>query len=270
MTDRVQQAFGLDRPPFDKDVSADLLWMDGGRQQAIERLLTTVSHRQHALVLGEPGVGKTCVLRGLREQLSPAHFRVDYLAHVTLGRRDFYRQLCILLGTEPKATPAAMFEAIQRECITRASEHRIHAVVVLDELHLMPDPTLSHLHLLANFEWDSEPLLSMVFVGLPELHDRLRLGIHRSLLTRIHTKIELAPGSPELTAAYVRRRLTDAGARSEIFTADGLSVLHELSGGLLRSIDVLALASLRLATAEDQTLVDRAIVRRALHHTPLA
>lgn len=270
MSDRVQQAFGLARQPFDKDVAADVMWMNGGREVALERLVQTISHRQHALVVGEPGVGKTCVLRALRDALSPAHFRVHYVAHVTLGRRDFYRQLCIALGIEHKGTPAGMFEAIQRECATSASEHRQHAALVIDEAHLMLDPTLGHLHVLANFQWDSQPLLSLVLVGLPELHDRLKLGIHRALLTRIHTKVELGAGSPELTAAYVRKRLTDAGAKSEVFTADGLAQLHEHTGGLLRSIDILALAALRLAAAQDQPLIDRGLVRRALVHTPLA
>ena len=270
MSDRVQQTFGLTRPPFDKDVPPDLMWMDGGRHQALDRLTQTVIHRQHALVIGDAGVGKTCVLRALRERLSPTQYRVEYVAHVTLGRRDFYRQLCYALGIEPKATPAAMFEGIQRECVTGASDHRLHVAVVLDEAHLMPEPTLGHLHLLSNFEWDSEPLLSLVFVGLPELHDRLRLGIHRSLLTRIHTKVELSPGSPDLTTAYVRKRLEDAGARSEIFTSDGLAQVHEYTGGLLRCVDILALASMRLAAVEERTLVERDVVRRALHHTPLA
>jgi len=270
MTDRVQQAFGLSSQPFDKDIPVDLMWMDGGRQSALERLAQTITHRQHGLVIGEPGVGKTCVLRALRERLSPAHFRIEYVAHVTLGRRDFYRQLCYAMSIEPKSTPAAMFEGIQRECLAGANDHRLHAAVVLDEAHLMPDVTLAHLHLLANFQWDSKPLLSLIFVGLPELLERLRLGIHRSLLTRIHTKVELSPGSPELTAAYLRKRLVDAGAKSEVFTADGLGLVHELTGGLLRSVDVLALAAMRLATLEDKTLVDRDLVRRGLHHTPLA
>lgn len=269
MSDRVQQAFGLSRQPFDKDIPADLLWMDQGREQALGHLLATVEHRQHALVLGEPGVGKTCVQRALKEHLSPVHYRLQYVVHVTLGPRDFYRQLCYALGVEPKATPAGMFEAIQRECISAAAEQRTHCVLVLDEVHLMPDSTLGHLHLLTNFRWDSEPLLSLVLVGLPELQERLKLGVHRSLLSRIHTKVELPAGSPEMTAAYVRKRLDDAGARNELFTADALAVLHELSGGLLRSIDVLALASLRFAAADDLRLIDREVVRKALHLTPL-
>ena len=38
---------------------------------------------------------------------------------------------------------------------------------------------------------------------------------------------------------------------------------------LLRSIDVLALASLRLAAEKDLRLIDREVVRQALHQTPL-
>jgi type II secretory pathway predicted ATPase ExeA len=270
MSDRMQEAFGLTRRPFDKAIPPDLMWMDGGRDRALDRLIETVVHRQHALVVGEPGVGKTCVMRALRERLSPTRFRLHYVAHVTLGPRDFYRQLCYALGLAPKATPAAMFEAMQREFAQAASENRLHVVLVIDEAQLLPDATLGHLHLLCNFEWDSEPLLSMVFVGMPELCDRLKLGVHRSLLTRIHTKVELSAGSPDMTTAYVRKRIADAGSKSELFTADGLATLHELTGGLLRSVDVLAEASLRLAAAEEQALVDRKLVRRALQHTPLA
>ena len=44
-----------------------------------------------------------------------------------------------------------MFEAIERECTNHASEHRLHTIVVLDEMHLMPDAMLANLHLLATF-----------------------------------------------------------------------------------------------------------------------
>ena len=109
----------------------------------------------------------------------------------------------------------------------------------------------------------------LVLVGLPELHGRLRLGVHRSLLTRIGTWVTLEASSPELTVGYVRQRMEVAGARQEVFTADGLSLLHELSGGVLRSVDVLASSALRLAATEDKRLVDRDVVRRGASGTPL-
>ena len=34
MSDRIQEHFGLSRRPFDKEIPSELMWMDGGRQQA--------------------------------------------------------------------------------------------------------------------------------------------------------------------------------------------------------------------------------------------
>jgi type II secretory pathway predicted ATPase ExeA len=270
VSDVLISAFNLRRKPFGKDVAVDDLWVDDDRRDAVDRLIAAVTRWDSVLVKGEPGVGKNCVLRAMRGALSPVHFRPVYVANVTLGRRDFYRQVSLVLGIEPKGTPAALFEAIQRDVENLHREHRVHPVLVLDEAQLMPDSTLGHLHVLMNFAWDSEPLLSVVLVGLPELHDRLKLGIHRSLLTRLTTCIEVPPARAEQTAAYVRKRLADAGAKGELFAPDALTVLHELTGGLFRSVDVLAEASLRIAAQQDVRLVDRAIVRKALQLTPLA
>lgn len=112
-------------------------------------------------------------------------------AFVTLFPRDFNRQLCRALGVEATATPVAVFDALQRQITQLHREHRLHPVIILDEAHLMSDGTLAHLRVWANFRWDSEPLMSLIHGGLPELHERLRLGIHRSLLTRLSTRISL-------------------------------------------------------------------------------
>lgn len=253
MSDVLLAAFALRRQPFAKDVSTDTLWLDEARKTAVERLIAAVSRREHVLVKGDSGSGKNCVLRAMRDALSPVHFRPVYLANVTLGRRDFYRQVSLALGLEPRGTPAALFEAIQRDIETLHREHRVHPVLVLDEAQLMPDTTLSHLHVLMNFAWDSEPLLSLVLVGLPELHERLKLGVQ-----------------PDQTATYVRKRLADAGAKGELFAPDALVVLHELTGGVLRSVDTVAEQALRIAAQQDVRLVDRAIVKKAFKATPLA
>jgi type II secretory pathway predicted ATPase ExeA len=270
MSDILQSAFSLRHSPFAPDVAAEDLWLDDARKDAIDRVVDAVSRRRHVLVKGEAGTGKNCLLRAMRSRLSSVHYRTVYVANVTLGRRDFYRQVCSALGIVPKGTPAGLFEAIQRDVEAQHREHRVHPVLVLDEAHLMPDSTLGHLHVLANFDWDSQPLLSLVLVGLPELHDRLRLGIHRALLTRLSVCVEVAPAAPEQTAAYVRRRLESAGSKAELFAPDALVLLHELTGGSLRSVDVLADAALRVAAQQEIRLVDRAVVRRALQHTPLA
>ncbi len=68
--------------------------------------------RASALLTGEPGVGKTCVLRALRHALAPANFRLVYCQNTTVGRRDFYRHLCLALGLAKATTAGDLFLAV--------------------------------------------------------------------------------------------------------------------------------------------------------------
>lgn len=270
MSSALQAHFRLKHPPFGKDLPVDELWLDASREAAIARLLDAVTDRRHCLVRGEPGVGKNCVVRGLMARLPETGLGLVYISNVTVGRRDFYRQLSLSLGLEPRGTAAAVFEAVQREIRNGWHEQRVHPVLIIDEAHLLNDATLSHLHILANFDVDSSPLLSLVLVGLPELHDRLKLGVNRSLLTRISAMVDIAPTSADHTAAYVRARLESAGAKAELFASDAMTQLHELTAGVPRVIDVIALSALELAAAAEERLVTRATVRRAWQQSVFA
>ena len=132
------------------------------------------------LLTGEPGVGKTCVMRAVRARVPAQGCRLIYCHNATLGRSDFYRQLCHALGLSPSATAAALFYAVSTHVQDLGKEH-MHPVFLLDEAHLLHQDTLDHLYILLNYEWDSRALLSLVWVGLPELEDRLALRRNRSL-----------------------------------------------------------------------------------------
>jgi len=262
--------YGLRRAPFGKEVRVGDLWLDPSRKNSVSRLVQAVHRRGHALVRGDAGVGKNCVLRAMKAQLPETDYRVVYIANVTVGRRDFYRQLSLALGLPPRGTMAAVFEAIQQEVRLGWSDHRIHPVLIVDEAHLMPDTTLSHLHVLTNFDMDSNPLLSLVLVGLPELQDRLRLGVHRSLLTRVGTMVDIGPTTPADTAAYVCHRLERAGADRDLFASDGMNLLHELAAGVPRILDTLAEGAMVEAAGREERLIGRDAVRRAWHATPMS
>lgn len=105
-------AFGFTEAPFSKDLADTDLWLPSSRKSLVEDLVDAVNDRDHVLLVGEPGVGKTCVLRAVRHRLPEAGYRLTYCHNATLGRRDFYRQLCLSLGLSPKATAAAVFYTI--------------------------------------------------------------------------------------------------------------------------------------------------------------
>lgn len=251
--------FGLSSSPFTKDIADEDLWVPSSRKRIVDRLVEACRAHDHVLLTGEPGIGKTCVLRALRRRLPEAGFRLTYRHNATLGRRDFYRQLCLALGLSPSATAAAVFYAINQHVRELGSE-RVHPVFLLDESHLLHQQVLEHLHILSNYEWDSAPLLSLVLVGLPELRDRMRLRKNRSLYSRIHTRLHLGDAAPDDTYEYVEHRLRLAGSDKDPFDGDALALLHEASSGRLRDIDRIGTDALKRASRKKLKRVDRKLL----------
>ncbi len=254
-------SFGLRSSPFTKEIDDGELWLPESKATLVADIEEALADRQSVILLGEPGVGKTCVLRALRKKLPQAGFRLTYCRNATLGRRDFYRYLCHALGLHPSSTAANLFLAVETH-VHDLRRDKVHPVFLLDEAHLLHPDMLAHLHILMNYEWDAKAILSLVLVGLPELEANLSRRVHRSLLTRIHHRFLLAPATVEDTAEYVRYRLAAAGTDRALFPDDALRTLHELSQGALREIDRLATAALREAARRNKKLVDRDLVTR--------
>lgn len=253
--------FGFRTAPFSKEIDDTDLWLPESKAELVAEIEGALADRESVLLLGEPGVGKTCVLRALRKRLPQAGFRLTYCRNATLGRRDFYRYLCHALGLHPSSTAANLFLAVENH-VQDLRRDKVHPVFLLDEAHLLHPDMLGHLHILLNYEWDSKALLSLILVGLPELEANLLRRAHRSLLTRIHRRVLLAPATIEDTAEYVRYRLTKAGSDRDLFPDDAIATLHELSQGSLRDIDRLATAALRDAARRKKKLVDKEVVTR--------
>ena len=255
--------FNLKEAPFSKEIADADLWLPSSKAGLVDALSQALREHASVMLIGEPGVGKTCVLRALRHYLPQAGFRLTYCHNATLGRRDFYRQLCLALGLSPSATAAAVFWAVSNHVLDLGRE-RVFPVFLLDEAHLLHQDTLDHLHILLNYEWDSRALLSLLLVGLPDLLDRLSLRRNRSLFSRLHRRLRVDPLTPADTAEYIRMRLARVGCDRELFASDATAMIHEASAGGMRDIDRIATAALREAARKKRKLVERDVVSRVI------
>ena len=254
--------FELQLAPFGKSIADRDLWLTAAKEAAVDEIAEAIDERQTGiLIVGEAGQGKSCVLRALRHRLSNRPVRLTYCHNATLGRRDFYRHICRAIGLNPKATAAGVFNALG-EYVNELSCEQLHPVFVIDEAHLLHQDVLDHLHILANHEWDSRPLLTLVLAGLPDLWDRMTVRHNRSLWSRIHTRLRLPEPEPGDTTAYVRHRLRLAGTDRLLFSSDALALLHEACGGRLRDVDRIATAALKAAARGQHAQVDRDLLLR--------
>ena len=255
--------FDLRQAPFSKEISDADLWLPPSKQTLVEELVQALDERASITLTGEPGVGKTCVLRALRHKLPSAGFRLTYCHNATLGRRDFYRQLCLALGLPTSASATAVFFAVSSH-VEDLGRDRLHPVFLLDEAHLLHQDMLDHLHILLKYQWDSRALLSVVLVGLPELDDRLALRRNHSLYSRLHRRLTIDGLAPGDTGEYLRMRLAKAGCDRDPFTSDATAMIHEAALGSLREIDRVATAALREGARRKRKLVERDAVARVV------
>jgi len=263
MMNKVLSRFGLAKNPFTKDVPVDELFEHDHAEGALRRLKAAVEGHSSAVLTGEPGTGKTFVLRALEEKLPPSRFRIHYIHNSHVNYRDFYRQLSVVLGLEPKATSEALFRMISRH-IEETALSKVHPVILFDEAQLLPVRVLEQLPVLLNFQKDSKPYLSVLLIGLPELRDRLRRNVLSSLAARLPVRVHLDPLGAQDVTGYLRHRLRVAGSSKEIFGEDAVLIIAEATGGALRKIDVVAEHSLEEAAEGKSAIVDAAVVERAI------
>lgn len=241
--------------PFSKEIADMDLWIPAALRTLMDTMEESIRNRKSGYLIAESGGGKTCLFRALRTRLTLPNFRLTYCHNATLGRRDFYRQLCGALGLAPAATAAGVFNAINQH-VEASSRDRIHPVFVIDEAHLLHQDTLDHLHILMNYDWDSKALLSLVLVGLPELEFRLGGKHNRALYTRLHTRLRIPPLSIADSAAYLAHRLAHVGGRGDTFQTDAVARLHEATHGGMREMDRLASDALRLGSERRLDTID--------------
>ena len=138
------------------------------------------------------------------------------------------------------------------------------AMLIVDEAQNLPAKVLEQIRILSNLETDKEKLLQIVLVGQTGLSATLRRPELRQLAQRVSIKYELRPLTPDEVAAYVIHRLTVAGGgASVVFRPRALEVVHKLSQGIPRVINLLCDRALLAGFAARAGVIDADMVTTA-------
>lgn len=259
----IETYFGFKRPPFPKDLKVDQMIDTYDFREAASRLSYIRSHRGILLLTGEPGSGKTTVLRRFVDGLNPQTHLHAYTPHATVSRFDLYRQLSSLLNLPPRPRKCELFDQIQRAVMELFESQGKTPVFILDEAHLMDHETLQELILITNFQMDSRLPFILILIGQPDLREKLKRRMHEPLSQRITLRYHMTGLSLEEARSYLLHHLKIAGRSDPLFEDNAFEVLHQLSLGLPRKLNNLATAAMTTAMAKKKTLVDADLVVQA-------
>ena len=245
----------LKQKPFENAADPRFYYPGESHQAALCKLRYAIENRRGgALLAGPSGVGKTLITTMLPSCLGEVFTPLLHLRFPQMSTAELLAYLADECdGAEPTAgTPGVQISIRRIERFLAAnSEHGRHAVLVIDEAHLLDGvQTFEALRLLLNFEPGGKPALTLLLVGQPSILpilDRMpqweeQLGV----------KCLLRPFSEAETAAYVEHRLRVAGAVRSIVDADAMPTLHALTHGIARRINRLCDLALLVGFAEEQ------------------
>jgi general secretion pathway protein A len=234
--------YGLRERPFDLTPNPKYLVMTESHREALLNLEYGIaSGKGITLLIGEAGSGKTTMIRAAIERL-PGRVHCVNLHNPTLSRSEFNEMLARHFGLSAEASQskAAMLTELEELLRARAAVGE-RTVLIVDEAQSLPLDLLEEIRLLANIETNELKLLTVIIAGQPELAQRLNDRSLRQFKQRVALRCELRPLTSQETAAYIVGRIRAAqGVAAEVFTRQAVALMHERSGGIPRTISVIA------------------------------
>jgi general secretion pathway protein A len=265
--------YNLAEKPFDLTHSSRFLYLGEVHREALSMLTYGVMERKgFVLLTGEVGTGKTTILRAMLNDLDK-NVKYVHLANPLLSPKEFMDYLTLSafrnrISFKSKAEFLLAFEAF----LTRCAQHHKHFLVVIDEAQKLSYELLEEIRLLSNMETADEKLISIFFVGQPELNHKLADPRCRALLQRISIRYNIKPLSMKETEEYITKRLEVAGAKKvdDILSNGVRKAIHECSWGFPRMINILSDNLLLLGYSRGQRKLTPAMVRECYEDMQLA
>lgn len=260
------QSFGLKENPFRSLPDMRFLFLGRSYETALAEMMFGIESHCGLLVLtGEPGTGKTLLLRRFLQWLGQRNSSSAYIFHSHVNSAGLFALIAQDFGIAVDSTKKSdVLAALQRWLQLRQAEGD-SPVIVIDEAQALSTRALSELCLLLNLENSNGKLVQILLAGQTELDEKLRQPELRQLRQRIGARSRLPLLTLEETEEYVTSRIRTAGAANTagIFPSEAVEVLYSHAHGIPRVINLLCEKSLLAAYAERQNRVSTANVKRA-------
>lgn len=263
--DHTFSGFGLRENPFQGSPDPRFFFAGPTYEAVLAESSRGIESRCGLMVLtGEPGTGKTTLVRHLLQWLADKKFSSSYIFHSHLNSTGLFEFILRDFGVRAEGSrKSEMLSALHKWLQERQLEHDVPTVII-DEAQALSVRALSELCLLLNLENSSGKLVQIILVGQMELEEKLRRPELRQLRQRISVRCRLPLLSLQDTGEYIAARLRCAGGQDgRLFPPPTLESLYSYAQGVPRITNLLCEKALMVAYAEKQSVVTPACMRRA-------
>jgi len=255
--DTTLTAYGLKYNPFLPSLAPEAYVWSPAADHFVWRVERLARDGGFALVTGEPGAGKSSVMRRVQARLAATpDLRIGELTRPQSSLADLYRELGFLfdVALSPHNRWAGT-KVLRERWQAHIDSALFRPVLLVDEAQEMRPTVLNELRLLASARFDSHILLTVVLAGDARLVDKLATPELAPMGSRIRARLALDPLAP----AELRDRLSHllaAAGNPALMTTGLVDTLCERAGGNLRTLAHLGAELLDAGMAQDAARLD--------------
>ncbi len=263
--------YGFKEQPFNITPSSHFFFPSAKHLEALNTLIYAIEERKGFVVItGEVGAGKTTICRALLNQLQ-TKTKVALITNTLITRGDLLSLILEDLGVEfTRRSKVHLLSHLNRYLIQKLKENN-NVVLIIDEAQNLSTSLLEEVRLLSNLETENEKLIQIIFLGQPELREKLALSRLKQLRQRIAVYYHLMPLSLEESLEYIRHRLKIAsGTNRPYFSHKALELIYEFSKGVPRLINQICDNALLSGYVLEAPVIDEEIIKEEIKNSPTA